>query len=141
MFDPISTYRIQFHAAFTFTDFEKTIPYLNELGINTIYASPVYEAVPGSMHGYDGVNPNKINPEIGTLEQLRDISKTLKGLGMSWIQDIVPNHMGFHQQNAWLMDVLKNGESSAYRTYFDIVSTNLDEDPLMVPFQARTGKC
>jgi len=134
MFDPISTYRIQFHAAFTFTDFEKTIPYLNELGIKTIYASPVYEAVPGSMHGYDGVNPNKINPEIGTIEQLRNISKTLKGLGMSWIQDIVPNHMGFHQQNAWLMDVLKNGESSAYRTYFDIVSTNLDEDPLMVPF-------
>ena len=95
MFDPISTYRIQFHAAFTFTDFEKTIPYLNELGIKTIYASPVYEAVPGSMHGYDGVNPNKINPEIGTIEQLRNISKTLKGLGMSWIQDIVPNHMGF----------------------------------------------
>jgi malto-oligosyltrehalose synthase/4-alpha-glucanotransferase len=134
MFDPISTYRIQFHAAFTFSDFEKTIPYLNELGIKTIYASPIYEAVPGSMHGYDGVNPNKINPEIGTIEQLRNISKTLKGLGMSWIQDIVPNHMGFHQQNAWLMDVLKNGEGSAYRAYFDIVSTNLEEEPLMVPF-------
>lgn len=134
MFDPISTYRIQFHAAFTFQDLEEIIPYLKKLGIKTIYASPIFDAVPGSMHGYDGVNPNRINPEIGTLEQLKKISKNLNELGISWIQDIVPNHMGFHQNNGWLMDVLKRGEESAYRPYFDIVSQDLTKDPLMVPF-------
>ncbi|RYE41737.1 MAG: 4-alpha-glucanotransferase, partial [Sphingobacteriales bacterium] len=134
MFDPISTYRIQFHAAFTFKDVERIIPYLKKLGIKTLYASPIFEAVPGSMHGYDGVNPNRINPEIGTLEQLKILAENLKEAGISWIQDIVPNHMGFHQNNAWLMDVLKRGEESSYRTYFDIVSQDLESDPLMVPF-------
>ncbi|HEX8607363.1 MAG TPA: alpha-amylase family glycosyl hydrolase, partial [Pedobacter sp.] len=134
MFNPISTYRIQFHAGFTFTDLEGIIPYLKRLGIKTIYASPIFEAVPGSMHGYDGVNPNNINPEIGTLEQLRKIAQDLKEVGISWIQDIVPNHMGFHQRNTWLMDVLKNGENSEYRPYFDIVSKDLEKEPLMVPF-------
>jgi malto-oligosyltrehalose synthase/4-alpha-glucanotransferase len=134
MFDPISTYRIQFHSAFTLTDLEKTIPFLQKLGIKTIYASPIFEAVPGSMHGYDGVNPNKINPEIGTLEQLRAIVQKLKDSGIAWIQDIVPNHMGFHQHNTWLMDILKKGEDSVYRNYFDILSNNLEDEPLMAPF-------
>lgn len=140
MFDPITTYRIQFHAAFTFADLENIIPYLHELGIKTIYASPIFEAVPGSMHGYDGVNPNRINPEIGTLAQLKKISKQLQHLGISWIQDIVPNHMGFHQNNVWLMDVLKKGENSAYRDYFDIVSTDLEKDPLMAPFLGQDAQ-
>ncbi|MEJ7556705.1 MAG: malto-oligosyltrehalose synthase [Pedobacter sp.] len=134
MFNPISTYRIQFHADFTFNDLEAIIPYLQQLGIKTIYASPIFEAVPGSMHGYDGVNPHKINPEIGTLEQLRKIAGDLKEIGISWIQDIVPNHMGFHHSNTWLMDVLKYGENSEYRPYFDIVSKDLEKEPLMVPF-------
>ncbi|RYY11356.1 MAG: 4-alpha-glucanotransferase, partial [Chitinophagaceae bacterium] len=134
MFDPISTYRIQFHKDFTFSDFRAAIPYLHRLGIKTIYASPIYQAVPGSMHGYDVVNPNRISSEIGTIDQLREISVLLKEAGMSWIQDIVPNHMGFHQHNEWLMDVLKKGGKSAYLTYFDLISTDLDKEPLMVPF-------
>ncbi|TDQ10026.1 malto-oligosyltrehalose synthase [Pedobacter metabolipauper] len=134
MFDPISTYRIQFNSDFTFADFNKIIPYLNHLGIQTIYASPIFDAVPGSTHGYDGVNPERINPEIGSLDELKRISERLKSLGMQWIQDIVPNHMGFHPHNKWLMDVLKNGEDSPYRNYFDIISKDLAVEPLMVPF-------
>lgn len=134
MFDPISTYRIQFHSDFTFNHFEDIIPYLHKLGIKTIYASPIFKAVPGSMHGYDGLNPNEINPEIGTIEELRRISEHLKSLDMSWLQDIVPNHMAFHPDNFWLMDVLKHGEASPYRKYFDITAKDLSKDPLMVPF-------
>lgn len=134
MFDPISTYRIQFNKDFTFSDFKNIIPYLKELGIKTLYASPVFEAMPGSTHGYDGVNPNKINPEIGTLEELREISSLLKDSDMNWVQDIVPNHMGFYQSNTWLMDVLKKGEKSPYRKFFDITSPDLGEEPLMAPF-------
>ncbi len=66
MNNPVATYRLQFHSEFTFDAFERIIPYLQKLGISTIYASPVFEATPGSTHGYDGVNPHRINPEIGT---------------------------------------------------------------------------
>ncbi|RYD97763.1 MAG: hypothetical protein EOP50_05445, partial [Sphingobacteriales bacterium] len=66
MNNPVTTYRIQFHREFTFSDFEKILPYLKKLGVGTLYASPVFESVPGSQHGYDGVNPHRIDPEIGT---------------------------------------------------------------------------
>jgi malto-oligosyltrehalose synthase/4-alpha-glucanotransferase len=130
MYQPETTYRIQFHKDFNFNDFEKIIPYLHQLGIKTIYASPIFEAVPGSIHGYDGANPNAINPEIGTLEQLRKISTELKGLGMGWLQDFVPNHMAYTPGNKWLCDFLEKGKMSLYEEYFD---KNPDE-PLMAPF-------
>lgn len=136
MFNPVSTYRIQFHKEFTFRHFEKIIPYLVKLGINTVYASPIFKAVPGSMHGYDGTDPLQINPEIGTLEQLKKISVKLKAKGINWIQDIVPNHLAYHPDNSWLMDLLENGPKSAYRHYFE---QNLDDPqlfkgPIMIPF-------
>jgi malto-oligosyltrehalose synthase/4-alpha-glucanotransferase len=136
MFNPVSTYRIQFHKDFTFSHLEQLIPYLAKLGIKTLYASPIFSAVPGSNHGYDGVDPLTINPEIGTLEQLKDISNKLKQLGISWLQDIVPNHMAFHHHNKWLMDLLKNGPSSAYRNYFDqsLADETFFKGPIMVPF-------
>ena len=134
MLNPISTYRIQFNKDFTLKNLESILPLLQEFGVKSIYASPIFEAVPGSNHGYDVVNPNQINPELGTLADLRRISVQLKALGMFWIQDIVPNHMGFHHLNSWLMDVLKNGEASAYRNYFDILTPDLNKEPLMVPF-------
>lgn len=134
MFNPLSTYRIQFHKEFSFKDFAAIIPYLQQLGISTVYASPIFEAVPGSVHGYDCTNPLRINPEIGTLEELQDISKTLKAAGISWIQDIVPNHMAFHPNNEWLMDVLAQGEASEYAPVFDIIWNSRGNEKLMVPF-------
>ncbi|HEY0244376.1 MAG TPA: malto-oligosyltrehalose synthase, partial [Mucilaginibacter sp.] len=135
MFNPVATYRIQFHKGFTFSDLEKVLPYLIELGISTIYASPIFEAVPGSMHGYDTVNPLNINPEIGTLQQLRDVSKKLKQAGIGWLQDIVPNHMAYHANNTWLMDVLEKGPLSVYKNYFDqSLSGDFYKGPIMAPF-------
>lgn len=135
MFDPVSTYRIQFHKDFTFNRLKEIIPYLQELGIKTVYASPIFEATPGSTHGYDVVNPLNINPEIGTLDDLRDISKQLRELGISWLQDIVPNHMAYHPNNKWLMDVLENGRQSEYAQFFDIGwDSNVYNGRIMVPF-------
>jgi (1->4)-alpha-D-glucan 1-alpha-D-glucosylmutase len=119
MYNPISTYRIQFHKEFTFAHLEGLLSYVKALGVSTIYASPVTAAVPESTHGYDGVDPLRINPEIGTEEQLRSLSQQLKEANMGWVQDIVPNHMAYYITNEWLADVLEKGSLSRYATFFD----------------------
>lgn len=135
MYKPTSTYRIQFNKHFTFAHLESIIPYLVKLGIGAVYASPVFKAVPGSMHGYDVTDPLSINPEIGTEEELLRISSKLKEHGIGWIQDIVPNHMAFHPGNAWLMNVLEHGKSSAYASFFDITwNEEQHHGKLMLPF-------
>ena len=135
MYNPTGTYRIQFHKEFTFREFEQVIQYLSQLGVSTFYAAPIFTATPGSNHGYDALDPHSINPEIGTLEELRQISRNLKAAGMGWLQDIVPNHMAFDPRNPWLWDVLQKGRASAYAKFFDI---NWDaphhDGKLMVPF-------
>ncbi len=138
MNNPINTYRIQFNKDFTFDDLEKQLPYLHKLGIKTIYASPIFKATPGSTHGYDGTNPTQINPEIGTEQQLLKISKKLKDLNMLWVQDIVPNHMAFHPDNEWLMDVLEKGEKSFFCSFFDTgIQSSFLKGKLMVPFLGK----
>jgi malto-oligosyltrehalose synthase/4-alpha-glucanotransferase len=135
MFNPRATYRIQFHKEFNFKSFEAIIPYLKKLGINTIYASPVFKAAPGSTHGYDVTDPQQINPEAGTLNELINISDKLKKEKISWLQDIVPNHMAFDSNNLWLMDVLEKGPQSNYLPFFDITWTSpLYSGRVMVPF-------
>lgn len=135
MNNPVSTYRLQFHKDFTFNDFEKIIPYLQKLGTGTVYASPVFEATLGSTHGYDGLNPHKINPEIGSEEQLIRITGKLKKQGISWLQDIVPNHMAFDPHNPWLKDVLEKGQQSVYASFFDVPWTGkIYHGKIMLPF-------
>lgn len=135
MFNPGSTYRIQFNKDFTFRDLDAALPYLIKLRIGTIYASPIFAATKGSNHGYDGIDPNRINPEIGTEEELLAIHEKLKEAGIGWIQDIVPNHMAYHADNTWLYDYLEKGSRSQYRTFFDNSElSDLYKGPMMAPF-------
>ncbi|HZF64913.1 MAG TPA: alpha-amylase family glycosyl hydrolase [Chitinophagaceae bacterium] len=139
MYNPIATYRIQFQKEFSFEEFENIISYLQQLGVSTVYASPIFEAVSGSTHGYDGLNPHRINPEVGTEDQLRRINQQLKEQNMGWLQDIVPNHMAFHSANPWLMDVLEKGTQSVYAAFFDVSWTGLlYKGRIMVPFLGAT---
>jgi len=118
---PQSTYRLQFNREFTFSDAIQAIPYLEELGISHCYASPYLRARPGSLHGYDIVDHRQINPEIGTGEEYERFVALLDEHGLGQILDIVPNHMGIMgSDNAWWLDVLENGEASAYADFFDI---------------------
>ncbi len=117
---PVATYRIQFQPAFGFGDAAKVVPYLAELGISHLYASPVFKARKGSPHGYDVVDSNKINPELGTRADLEALIDQLKVRDMGYIQDMVPNHMAFDYDNKMLTHVLENGEHSRYFDYFDI---------------------
>src|SRR5438067_10375786 len=117
---PESTYRLQFHADFKFRDATALIPYLHDLGITDLYASPYLKARPGSKHGYDIIDHRQLNPEIGTEEDYRAFTEALAAHGVGQILDTVPNHMGVGSQNPWWNDVLENGPASPYAGFFDI---------------------
>jgi (1->4)-alpha-D-glucan 1-alpha-D-glucosylmutase len=125
---PRSTYRIQFHSEFQFEAARNILAYLAELGISDLYASPIFKATPGSTHGYDVTDPTQLNPELGTPEDFEALVSEIKNHDMGWVQDIVPNHMAYHSQNAWLMDVLENGLDSDFSDYFDIEWDQAYED-------------
>lgn len=116
---PVSTYRLQFSRSFTFRDAARVVPYLGELGITDVYASPYLKARPGSLHGYDITDHNSFNPEVGTEEEYDQFVQQLQARSMGQILDFVPNHMGIFD-NKWLADVLENGPSSPFATFFDI---------------------
>jgi (1->4)-alpha-D-glucan 1-alpha-D-glucosylmutase len=118
---PRATYRLQLNSSFTFNDATALVPYLAQLGISHVYCSPYFRARPGSVHGYDVVDHNALNPEIGTREDFEKFIATLRSHGMGHILDFVPNHVGIMgADNAWWMHVLENGKASGYADYFDI---------------------
>lgn len=117
---PVSTYRLQFNVDFGFRDTAEIIDYLSDLGISDIYASPIFRAVSGSTHGYDVVDHNSLNPELGTEDEFRELQAARKAIGIGWVQDIVPNHMAFHSENMMLRDLLETGGSSMFNDFFDI---------------------
>lgn len=130
---PSATYRLQFHAGFTFADATAIVGYLDALGISHAYASSYLAAVPGSQHGYDVADATRLNPEVGTGETYRTWVDTLRAHGMGHILDLVPNHMGIATSaNPWWQDVLENGPSSEYASVFDI-----DWHPLKVELENK----
>lgn len=137
MIIPSSTYRLQIASVFTLENVKEIVPYLQELGISTIYAAPVFKSRPDSTHGYDVTDPHIINPQIGSLEELEEITSMLRERNMGWLQDIVPNHMAFDTNNLWLMDVLEKGKHSEYFSFFDINWYHPEprfKDKIMAPF-------
>ncbi|MFW6185810.1 MAG: malto-oligosyltrehalose synthase [Halobacteriota archaeon] len=117
---PISTYRIQFNPSFGFEHVREVISYLSDMNISSIYASPIFKPREGSTHGYDIVDPNQLNPELGTQEEFEILCDELNEFHMGWLQDIVPNHMAYDRQNELLMDIMESGEDSKYYSFFDI---------------------
>jgi (1->4)-alpha-D-glucan 1-alpha-D-glucosylmutase len=117
---PGATYRVQFNAGFRFVDGRDMVPYLSDLGITDLYSSPRYKARRGSSHGYDIANALLVNSELGTEEDFDEMASKLLHYGMGLLLDTVPNHMAASYENPWWMDVLENGQASAYAGYFDI---------------------
>jgi len=118
---PRATYRLQLNAGFTFRDALGVVPYLAALGVSHLYCSPYFRARSGSAHGYDVVDHNSFNPEIGDEADFERLVAALRAHGMGHIVDIVPNHVGIlGTDNAWWMDLLENGQSSVYAGFFDI---------------------
>ena len=118
---PRATYRLQFHSGFRFQDAMRIAPYLRDLGVTHIYASPLLAARAGSTHGYDVCDFSRINPELGAESDLADFAQLLREHGIGLVLDIVPNHMGIGGPgNLWWWDVLRRGPGSAFAQYFDI---------------------
>jgi (1->4)-alpha-D-glucan 1-alpha-D-glucosylmutase len=117
---PRATARLQLHKDFTFDDAAAVVAYYAKLGISHLYLSPILTARAGSTHGYDVVDPTRINPELGGEEGFRLLAAAARESGMGIIVDIVPNHMGVGHENPWWQHVLEWGRESPYAGWFDI---------------------
>ena len=136
---PISTYRLQLHKGFNFDNASAIADYLWALGISHVYSSPYLQAAPGSMHGYDVVDHQRVNEELGGVEAHERFSVRLGENGLGQILDIVPNHMAIGRENRFWWDVLENGTSSRYASFFDIDWNPQEErlrDKVLVPVLA-----
>ena len=134
-FPVLSTYRLQMRGdAFTFSDAENLLDYLDELGVSHLYLSPILTAAEGSTHGYDVTDPTTVSQALGGPDGLARLSAAAQSRGMGLVVDIVPNHVGVDQpeQNPWWWDVLKHGRDSPYARFFDI-DWELDDGRIMLP--------
>jgi (1->4)-alpha-D-glucan 1-alpha-D-glucosylmutase len=111
---------VQLNAGFTFEDAARVADYLKALGVSHLYCSPYLQAAPGSTHGYDVVDHERVNEELGGEDGHKRFCERLKQLGLGQVLDIVPNHMAAGPRNRYWWDVLENGESSRYASWFDI---------------------
>src|SRR5579862_684605 len=136
---PTATYRLQLHSGFTFDDAAAIAEYLHSLGVSHVYCSPYLQAAPGSMHGYDVVDPQRVNEELGGAAGHERFCARLDEIGLGQILDIVPNHMSLGKENRYWWDVLENGPLSRYAFYFDIDWRPQEErlrDKVLVPILA-----
>ncbi len=117
---PIATYRLQFNKGFRFKDARTLVPYLYNLGVSDVYASPLLKARQGSTHGYDVIDPTQLNPDLGSEDDFNALINTLQRQGMGLLLDIVPNHMAACPENLWWRDVQERGKDSPFAEFFDI---------------------
>ena len=117
---PLATYRVQLSKEFNFKCLEDILPYLKQLGISHVYASPIFKARSGSAHGYDIVDPNKISDELGGAEGFKNLIGKLADYDLEWMQDIVPNHVAYSPENKIVTDLMRKGVDSKYHSFLDI---------------------
>ena len=114
-----STYRLQLNGL-GFSGARAIVPYLDRLGIETLYVSPVLAAAPGSTHGYDVIDPGRLDPELGSPEDFEALLGELAAHGMRMLLDMVPNHMAADRSNRWWWETLRHGQASDHAATFDI---------------------
>ncbi len=130
---PTATYRLQLFKDFDFDAAARIVPYLKALGISHVYASPFLKARAGSTHGYDIVDHNQFNPDLGGEPGFVRLSDTLRKHDLGLILDFVPNHVGVHfADNPWWLDMLEWGPASPHAASFDV-------DWELLPHRARGG--
>jgi (1->4)-alpha-D-glucan 1-alpha-D-glucosylmutase len=128
---PVSTYRLQLHRDFDLAAATELVPYLRRLGVDWMYLSPIFAAQPGSAHGYDIIDPTRVNPELGARPALDELSRVAHAAGLRILIDIVPNHEAATAENARWQAALESREPGwfdvdwpdgqpRYRRFFDV---------------------
>ncbi len=119
---PRSTYRLQITPEWDLADAAALVPYLEKLGADWMYLSPVLAAEPGSEHGYDVVDHGEIDDSRGGDWALAKVAKRARAAGLGVLIDIVPNHVGVGTPalSVWWWDVLSKGRESEHAAAFDI---------------------
>ena len=131
---PTATYRLQFRDGMDFAKAATLAPYLVELGISHLYASPVFQAATGSTHGYDVIDHDRFDPALGGSAGFEAMCAAFRDHGIGLILDIVPNHMAATLENPWWASVVSEGETSPWARHFDIDWSR----PLTLPFLGST---
>jgi (1->4)-alpha-D-glucan 1-alpha-D-glucosylmutase len=117
---PRATYRLQLHRNFDLEAAAEIVDYLAALGVSHVYVSPLLQAASGSSHGYDVVDHQRVNRELGGEEALLKLGERLRHHGLALVLDVVPDHMAATEENSWWWDVLENGPTSRFASYFDL---------------------
>ena len=119
---PASTYRLQITERFDLLEAARTLAYLDELGVDWVYLSPLLASESGSEHGYDVADHRAIDPSRGRASGLSALATEARRRGMGVLVDIVPNHVGVAHpwENEWWWHVLTHGQDSPYASAFDI---------------------
>jgi (1->4)-alpha-D-glucan 1-alpha-D-glucosylmutase len=117
---PVATYRLQFRDGMTFARAADLAPYLARLGVSHIYGSPIFQAEPGSAHGYDVTDTRIIDASLGGDAGFAQMIAAFQAEGLGFIPDFVPNHMSASPRNPFWRDVLEWGQASEYAQFFDI---------------------
>jgi (1->4)-alpha-D-glucan 1-alpha-D-glucosylmutase len=120
---PQSTYRLQLQPGFGFADAAGIAGYLATLGVTHAYLSPILQAAPGSVHGYDVVDHSRVSADLGGEGVFRDMVAQFRRHGLGVIADIVPNHMAIpipESLNRQFWSVLRDGNGSPFAHWFDI---------------------
>lgn len=135
----LSTYRLQLHKEFRFQEVRALLEYFSQLGLSHLYLSPILESLPGSIHGYDGINPEQVSAERGGeaefAKMMRDLRKTaLSGV----VLDLVPNHLACHSANPFWRDVLEKGKKSSAWKRFDLKMSDPAKEPILLPILEKS---
>lgn len=105
---------------------EKQLDYLEELGINAIYLTPVFQST--TNHKYNTTDYMKIDPHFGTKETLKELVAKCHEKGIKVVLDAVFNHSG--DDFAPFQDVVEKGKESSYHEWFHINSFPITTNPL-----------
>jgi (1->4)-alpha-D-glucan 1-alpha-D-glucosylmutase len=128
-----ATYRLQATPEFGFDRIAELASYLAELGVSHAYLSPVLTAASGSQHGYDVIDHDHVNPELGGDTAHARMCDALRAHGIGQLIDIVPNHMAIVAGNRLWWDVLENGPSSHYAAFFDVDWEGGEDTRVLLP--------
>ena len=89
------------------------LDYLNEMGVNAIWLSPIHPAM--SYHGYDVKDYTTVNAQYGTMDDFERLIAKAHELGIKVYLDYVMNHTG--KDHPWFIDA-KSSKESVYRDYY-----------------------